>query len=236
MARINVQVTMQGIYSYEAPSYAGYGMDTHYIYNMVDEDGVVYVWKTTTFMGMYVEAEDGHFYMRGRNYNFEPINKGDVIGIRATVKGESEYKGQPQTEINRVKVLYRIFKAKTWEEVQEEKRAAREQKAKEQAESLHGEDFIWRMPYRQYKEHYSDCETVEGSFERRMDRPSTIEVIVRAGRLKASGVRGKHYCGYALINENNEQLVYRAVCEENAIKRAMKEYPSKEWKVLREYR
>lgn len=99
---------------------------------------------------------------------------------------------------------------------------------------LSGEDFIWRMPYKQYKEHYSDCETVAGSFERREFRPCTIEIIVREGRLKASGVRGEHYSGYRLENENGEQVVYRAVKEENAIRRAEKEFGG-HWEVYKIY-
>ena len=232
MARINITVTMKGIYSYEAPAY-GYGTETRYIYNMVDENGKVYVWKTTCFMIIDIKCNKNDLCYKhtkdGKNwYRPEKINKGDVIEISATVKGESEYKGQPQTEVNRVKVVNRIFKAKTWEEIVAEREAEKKAHELEQRNSLQGEDFIWKMPYRQYKEHYADCETVENSFVRDHG-VALIEVIVREGRLKASGVRGEHYSGYSLVNENGERIVYRAVKEENALKRAKQDFPNNEW-------
>ena len=227
--RIEIEVEMKGIYSFEAPAY-GYGTETRYIYNMVDEDGKVYVWKTTSFMGIEVEDENGHFTNRkGKTYEFYKINKGDRIVVAASVKGESEYKGQPQTELTRVKVKSRTFEAETWEQRQERIKAEKEQKAQEQRDSLTGEDFIWRMPYKQYKEHYSDCETVAGSYDSgerngRKIHVATIQVIVREGRLKASGVRGEHFYGFELRNEAGECAVYRAVSEENAIRRAEKDF------------
>ncbi len=233
--RIQVEVTMNSIYSFEAVKYCGWGTETRYIYNMQAEDGTVYVWKTTAFMGLEVEDENGHFTdRRGKTYEFYKINKGDKIVISASVKGESEYKGQPQTELTRVKVKERTFRAETWEEIQAKREAEKQQKAKEQRNSLQGEDFIWRMPYKQYKEHYSDCETVAGSFRTHEKRPCTIEVIVRQGRLKNSGVRGEHYSGYRLQNSEGEQVVYRAVKEENAIRRAEKEFGG-EWECIKIY-
>lgn len=220
--RIEITVTMKNVYEYKRPAY-GYGYETAYIYSMETEDGTAYVWKTTVFL--YEEDEEGN--PKGR------INKGDIIRIKATVKGQSEYNGQPQNELTRVKLVERIFKAKTWEEIQEERKAAREAKVQEQRDSLSGEDFIWRMPYRQYKEHYSDCETIIGSFDR-IRGVATIQVIVREGRLKASGVRGEHYRGYRLQNEEGEQVVYRTVKEENAIRRAEKEFGGT-WECIRIY-
>lgn len=232
MARINAKVTMKGIYSYEARAF-GYGTETRYIYNMVDENGKVYVWKTACFMCIELKCDEHDpFYKHtkdGENwYTPERINKGDVIEISATIKEESEYKGQPQTVINRVKVLNRIYKAKTWEEIKKEREAEKAQKALDQRNSLSGEDFIWTMPYKQYKEHYADCETIEGSFKREHN-VALIDVIIREGRLKASGVRGEHYSGYSLVNEKGERVVYRAVKEENAIKRATKDFPESTW-------
>lgn len=223
--RIEATVTMKGIYKYEAPAYTGYGYDTHYIYNMVAEDGTVYVWKTTTFMSLKYEAENGcKTDAKGRSWAYSLINRGDVVTIKATVKGEGEYKGQKQTELTRVKVVSRQFKAETYEEMIARKEAEKQARAAAQRASLKDGDRLWRMEYRQYKEHYADCETVEGSYEKRDRRPATIEVIIREGRLKASGVRGEHYSGYRLQNADGEQVVYRAVKEENAIRRATKEF------------
>lgn len=229
MARIEIAVEMKGIYSYEAASYAGYGCETHYIYNMVGEDGKVYVWKTTTFMVLEVEDENGWLTKRnGKTYSTSKINKGDKLVIAATVKGEGEYNGQPQTILTRVSVKERTFKAETFEERQARIAAEKAEKAKAQLESLQDGDFVWQMPYKQFKEHYADCETVVGSFlpvDHQVRRyAALITVIIRNGRLKASGVRGEHYSGYRLRNQDGEQVVYRAVKEENAIRRAEKEF------------
>ena len=231
-ARFEATVTMKRIYSYEAPAF-GYGYETRYIYNMVGEDGKVYVWKTTTKMYLEVPytGEPGwHSFTdrKGNPVDYKPINEGDCIKIKATFKGESEYKGQPQTEVNRVKVIERTFKAETPEE--KAARLERERKAKAQAQrdSVKEGDVIWRMPYKQFKEHYSDCETIVDSYRDERNRPSTIEVIIRAGRLKESGVRGEHYSGYEFkITENGETFrkCYRAVSEENAERRCKKEFP-----------
>ena len=90
------------------------------------------------------------------------------------------------------------------------------------------------MPYRQYKEHYSDCETVIVSFDRHEDSHGichgdpTIKVIIRAGRLKNSGVRGKHFYWFKFEDGNGRVLCYRAVCEENARKQMTKGHPERE--------
>lgn len=227
MEKINAVVTMKNIYSYEAPAY-GYGYETRYIYTMESEDGTCYVWKTTAYMAEKFLDENGwDIDSTGRKWNYSPINKGDVIRITASIKGQSEYKGQPQTELTRVKLVERTFKAKTWEEIQAEREAEKQAKKEEQLASIQGGDMLWEMPYKQYKEHYSDCETLEGSFKRTEAGVATIGVIIREGRLKASGVRGKHYSGYEFyFNENGKRVrcTFRAVSEENALKQLHKEF------------
>ena len=114
-------------------------------------------------------------------------------------------------------------------------------KAQEQMDSIREGDFIWRMPYKQYKEHYADCETIAGSFHDGCDsrgyriKEATIEVIIRAGRMKASGVRGEHFHSYKMKNKEGEIVFYRAVCEENAMKRVNKEFPNEEWECIAIY-
>lgn len=228
MARIETTVTMTNIYKYEAPAF-GYGYEERYIYTMTAEDGTVYVWKTTTFMVYEYEDEKGWLTKRnGKTYNTQKVDKGDVIKITATVKGESEYKGQPQTEVNRVRVLSVEFKAETWEEKQARLEAERKARVEEQMNSIKGDDFVWEMPYKQFKEHYSDCETIEGSFRRNRNGDAFIKVIIREGRLKASGVRGRHYKGYQfMVTVNGEEfwVVYRAITENNALERVKRDYP-----------
>jgi len=230
--RIEAVVTMTNIYSYTRPAY-GYGYEDAYIYTMTGQDGKTYVWKTTSYMGVEVPSETGSiYYSTGKKkgtYTFVEIRKGDVIKITAAVKGEGEYKGQPQTELARVKVVEVISGGKTPEQIEAERLAKIEAKKQEQMASLAGDDFIWkRMPYKQYKEHYSDCETVCDSFEKTRFG-SYIDVIIREGRLKESGVRGQHYSGYECTNSDGMKVTYKAVCEDNAIRRAEKEFGGEGW-------
>lgn len=218
--RITVVVTLANAYEYA--TYYGWRKQDNYIYTMTDEDGHVLVWKTTSFMA--IDGQDE----RGR-YCPYAIRKNDKIRIKATVKAHGEYKEQEQTELQRVKIMELVEKAITKEEMQEAKQ-------KEQRESLQGGDFIWRMPYKQYKEHYADCETLAGSYESRDGHHvAQISVIIREGRLKASGVRGEHYSGYQMTNELGEYITYRAVSEDNALKRVNKDFPNHSWECTKIY-
>lgn len=235
MAKIEkVPVQLTGVYQYSAPSYSGYGYETRYIYTMTADDGTVYVWKTTTFMTVhvpYVGKPGMHNFedRKGNPIDHAAVNKGDRIVISASVKGDSEYNGQPQTELTRVSVKEVLFKAKTKAEIEAEREAERNAKRQEQLDTLGESDFIWRMPYKQYKEHYSDCETVIGSYEKTNYHPATIQVIIRRGRLVPSGVRGQHYSWYEFFVIHNDgsktRTCYRAVSEDNAQKRCEKDYP-----------
>ena len=221
MARIETKVTLTGDYSFTRRAYSGFRDETVSIYKMVDDEGKVYVWKTTghlmkeTVLGKPEDEE--------REVETYFPRKGDVFIIRATVKGESEYKGEPQTEINRVVVK---------EIVSKYQETVIEAKAEKQKQSLEEGDRIVEMFYRTYKQHYADCETVEGSYD---DDFRTIKVIVREGRMKPSGVRGEHLKGYELVNEEGERTTYRAVNEENALKRAHKEHPNHTWECVHIY-
>lgn len=222
MARIETQVTLIGDYSYTRRAFGGYRDETVSIYKMADEAGKVYVWKTTghlmkeTILG---KPEDEY-----REVDTYFPKRGDVFVIRATVKGETEYKGEPQTEINRVVVKEIVSK---FVAVKAEK-----QKRQKQSLDLEAGDKIVEMFYRTYKQHYADCEVVEGSYD---DEFRTVKVIVRAGRMKPSGVRGEHFRGYELENEQGKRTTYRAVSEENALKRAHKEHPEHTWECVHIY-
>ena len=225
--KIKVEVEMVNIYSYTVPAY-GYGYEKRYIYTMQDENGTVYVWKTTVHLSERIEVKkgDGCEYDErdGKWYGYKPINKGDKIIITASVKGHGEYKGKPQTELTRVKVVECTYNAA------DERKQKKESRKAEQMNSLKGEDFIWEMPYKKYKDHYSDCETVIDSYDDKSGKfPATINVIIREGRLKASGVRGRHFSEYEffLVDTDGKKarVCYRAVCEENAVKRLLKEFP-----------
>ena len=217
MARIEARVTLTGDYSFTRRAYSGYRDETVHIYKMTDADGKVYVWQTTGFLKKETIVDDDvdTYFPR----------KGDVLGIKATVKGETEYKGEPQTEVNRVVVTEIISK---YQEVVVEAKAKRQK----QSVDLEAGDRIVEMPYRQYKQHYADCETIEGSYD---DEFGTIKVIVRAGRMKPSGTRGERFKGYELKNELGHTTTYRAVCEDNALKRANKEHPGHTWECIHIY-
>ena len=221
-SKISLPVEMVNIYEYVDYAFSFYGT-SKYIYTMKDSSGNVFVWKTTSFM----------LYDSGKtNIHDDPIpvavKKGDLIQISATVKEHSVYKDEKQMVLQRVK--FSIIKAaQTKEELDSIKR-------EEQLKSIVGEDFVWEMPYKQYKDHYSDCEVLAGSFvdaDVRTGECAKVSVIIREGRLKNSGVRGMHFSGYQFINEEGAKITYRAVCEENALNRCKKEFPEHEWELFR---
>lgn len=226
----NIDVEVTGIYSYTAKSF-GYGYETKYIYTMRGADDTVYAWKNTTALLGFDEVtnSENEYYSinaKGEKLKWNQIHKGDVITISATVKGEDEYNGQKQTLVNRVKVHGRTFKAKTPEEIEAEKMEKKEREKREQMDSIKEGDIVQKMPYRQYKEHYNDCETVIDSYECDHGK-STIKVIIRKGRLKNSGVRGEHFNEYQFFFEYEGQEIsesFRAVSEENALKQLSRQF------------
>lgn len=203
--RVSVEVVLVNDYSYVDYAYSYYGT-THYIYTMKDSEGNVYVWKTTSALIIY--SQDGDMD------NVTCIRKGDTMIISGTVKEHSEYKGEKQTVLTRCK--FSLVARKQNEQ---------ETKAKAQKSSLAEGDFVWEMPYRQYKEHYSDCETVVGSYDEDL---RTIQVIIRNGRLKNSGTRGKHFMVFKFKFADGKYACFRAVSEENAEKQMLKLYPNAE--------
>ena len=212
--RYELTLTLKKEYSFK--TYFGYREQETYIYTMEDENGNVFVWKTTSIIGMDTTDKNGR-------WAFDGVYKNDTFKCKATVKEHSEYKGTEQTVLNRVKVL-RIDHVPTKAELDFIKR-------QEQLASLKDGDKVKEMPYRQYKAYYSDCETVAGSYREATPEEymhtnvfATIEVIIRDGRLKKSGVRGEHFHSYQ-IEVDGVYHFYRAVSEENAIKRARKDYP-----------
>lgn len=216
-AKVELSVYLTGKYTYTTC----FGATT--IYKLVDADNKdrVFVWKTSTSLCKETVDADGKV-----KYDF--VSKNDLATIKATIKAFSEYKGESQIELTRVKLLD-VKHAITKEELEA-------QKKEEQISKLEDGDRIIKMGYKQYKEHYSDCETVAGSFVRYEDGYSDIQVIVKAGRMKASGVRYQHFAGYEVTNEEGTFITYRAVSEENAIRRADKEYPGHTWKCTKVYR
>ena len=216
--RLTVKAVYKKSFEYVDYKFSFYGT-THFIHTFEDSEGNIIVWKSTNTV---FEINDGK-ENPNRKGDTEVITKGSTVELTGTVKDHTTYKDTEQTVVTRCKFKM-IERAKTADEIRQEKIEA--QKA-----TLTDKDFVWEMPYRQYKQHYSDCETIIGSFDEHLDSRGiphgdpTIKVIIREGRLKNSGVRGQHFSYFTFENGEGQKVSYRAVCEENARKQMKKEYP-----------
>lgn len=197
--KINLVVTLDKELHFQSP-FSYYGTITLYVFH--DENDNVIAWKTSSVLVIRVDGKD-----------YTP-RRGDVLKVAATVKEHSLYKDTEQTLLIRPKFEF-VSAPETYEE-----RVARIQG--EQLDSMKGLDGLYTMPYRQYKEHYADCETLYGSYN---DKTGKVTVIIREGRLVPSGVRFRRFHWYVVESDNGTKTGYKAVCEENAIRRAEKDYP-----------
>lgn len=81
------------------------------------------------------------------------------------------------------------------------------------------------MSYRNYKQHYADCEIVKGSYDK---GTKTIEVSVPDGRMKPSGVRGQKFRTiWIYVGKDKEHTFeqgFRAIDYEHALKQAKSRY------------
>lgn len=194
-------------------NYSYRGEET-FVYKFKSEDDKIYVWKsgnTLVLDGVEIGGE------MDSSKAFPQI--GATIRIKGSIKGENNYRGEDQILLNRVKVLEIIEQALSKEEKAEIKKES-------QMASLNDGDFIYEMPYRQYKNHYSDCETLAGSYD---NEARTIGVIIRDGRLKNSGVRFQKFDTYKFKNETGRIQCRYAVSEENARRRIEKDFPNSVW-------
>lgn len=229
-ARFTAEVTYKKRFEYST-HFTYYG-ESHNVFKMEDEAGNCIVWDTTSWL------EDKKFVDQFGSCRH--IWEGSKLILTATVKEHKEYKGTKQTVISRPKFQL-VELAKSPDEIQMEKEAEKKRKIEEQMETITSDDFIWEMPYKQYKEHYADCETIIDSYNSHEDSrvriPATIKVIIRAGRLKNSGVRGEHFSGYEFTSPEGKFTCYRAVSEENARKQLLKDFPeATDWECTRVYR
>lgn len=94
--RMELELTLIRDYCYERPAYT-YGTETAHIYTLADADGNCYVWKTTSWLDIDIEHEDG-------SIDYVQAEPGDKVTMKATVKEHGEYKGTKQTVITRPKV------------------------------------------------------------------------------------------------------------------------------------
>lgn len=92
-------------------------------------------------------------------------------------------------------------------------------------------ETIERMLYRRYKSHYSDCETVPGTYDK---NTKSIEVVIPEGRMKKSGVRNQIYKYMEFHGVENSTgrkvaVTIKATCRANAIKQLNKYYSTCTW-------
>lgn len=228
---INLKLKVIGDYKYEARSFAGYGYVTKHIHKFVTDDGKIYIWNTHGILTYKHRDPNGEEVdARGKRWSYTHVTPGSVVEISAKIKGESEYKGEHQTELEYVRISEVISYGKTDEEIAKEKEATKAAKKEAQYASITANDQIWTMPYRQYKQHYSDCETIIDSYEDRGGH-KVISVIIRDGRMKPSGVRGQKFSGYEItfkINGEDSRCTFWAVSQKNAFKQLAKFFPDAE--------
>lgn len=216
--RVEITCMITGEYHFQKQ--IGWMTQEMTIWKMEDAEGSIFVWKTTSSIGIDRTDARGHWFWEG-------AKKRDTVRIKATIKGVGEYKGEKQIELQRVKCLH-IDHAPTEEEIREDIR-------KKQLESMLEGDILLRMKYSNAQEHYADCEVLKGSWDK---VTCTIQVIVRNGRLKNSGTRGKHFNRYLFCPAQYadasykwdaipDRIVYRAVDEEHARKQMLKDDPEK---------
>lgn len=206
--KITVEVTYKKSFKVYNPFCSPYNYSDNYIYTFEDFEGNVFVWKTGK--AFIIEHVDEKGYCRN-----ESIELGAKLLLTGTVKEHNEYKGIQQNVLTRCK--YNVIENGI---SREEKIAAKQQS---QLESIEEGDFVWsKMPYKQYKEHYSDCETVAGSYDA---KNCTIDVIIRNGRLKNSGVRGMMYMNFTFKFSDGRMRTFKAVSEHNARMQLKKEFP-----------
>lgn len=93
--RVELDLTVKASYSYE--THFTYSGETSYIHTLIDDDGNVFVWKTSR--GLYTEEETE------RETRFNIKEKGDKLTIKGTVKAHDEYKGVKQTVLTRCKIV-----------------------------------------------------------------------------------------------------------------------------------
>lgn len=216
MARVTITATLIKKRSFET----AFGITHIFVFT---EENKTYVWKTSS-VPLY-EISKTHRYAEEGDY----LKEGDICKFSATIGDTVDYNGEQQTKLSRCSTFIKIDHTPTVEEksLAEQKRreAEKENRKKEQLDSIGKGDLVWTMPYRQYKMHYSDCETVIDSYRTFgwNNQNSEIDVIIRKGRLVNSGVRGKHYDYFYFKNTKDINavggVVVKAITEENARKR-----------------
>ena len=91
--RIQIDVTLEKAVSFEVKAYGGFGTTMMCIYIFKDESGNKLTWKTGACLERVVNGE------------YIPVQEGEKVAISGTVKAHGAYKGEKQTELQRVKLI-----------------------------------------------------------------------------------------------------------------------------------
>ena len=149
------------------PKYYGDSGIRH-IYKFLDHEDNIFTWFTSKVIGIDFIDDKG-------NEGWKFINEGDIISISAVIKEIGTYKGEDQVILTRCKILAIVKEAMfTEEKITLLKRTI--QLAKYDKNSIYYE--IKTVPYKEYKNNYSNCETVIDSFVR-TDHGCFIDIIVQ---------------------------------------------------------
>lgn len=81
--RYDLELTYLYSAHFEVQSFTGYGTATMYIHNFKDSDGNVFIWKTS---------------------KCPPIEDGQHVTVKGTIKDHSEYQDEKQTVLTRCKI------------------------------------------------------------------------------------------------------------------------------------
>ena len=91
--RIELEVILEKIATYERPSFRGYGNELVSVYIFKAGDNKL-VWQTSSSLGRWNERDE-----------WEYPQAGDTIRLKATIKDHSEYKEEKQTVLTRCKLM-----------------------------------------------------------------------------------------------------------------------------------
>lgn len=148
-------------YVYEAPSFDGYsGFNFAHMYIFEDETGQEFIWKTANSRFVLEDKDRADFC----GYN-------GLVLIKGTIKDITEYQGREQVVLTRCAVGSIIETGMTYAEYEQYKK-------EQQVKSVTNADKILTVTYAEYKEKYSDYETIINSF-RRTPEGCFIDIIIR---------------------------------------------------------
>lgn len=161
--KVRIEVVLIDSIMYQGRSYHYYDDGIRYIHKFLDDEGNIYIYRCDRGLGIEFVDKNGY-------EGIELVEVGDKVFIGGSVKEISEYKGEEQTVLSRVKIYDIVEKQSMSEEdiVNYKKNVQL---------SKYDDVEIKTVRYKEYKEQYSDKETVVGSFVRN-DNGCFIDIIM----------------------------------------------------------